>query len=736
MLWLKSLKQISQGQHLFFYFTATLLILPHLLSANSRINSPEAKVLQIQIADSPKIDGQLTESLWKDVPPIGPLTMVEPDEGVSPSEQTTVKCLVSSSALYFGIICHDRSPDKIISFTMRRDAEMRGEDHIKIVLDTFLDGRTGYVFAVNPNGARYDALITREGGGDNSQWDGIWEAAAHRSEIGWSVEIYIPIKTLRFGKGLTKWGFNVERRIQRILETNRWASPNQNYQVTMVSQAGQLAPIPSFQQGRGLTVRPYISGSRAKEKVETSAVGDIDAGLDVLKNFGSNITGLLSINTDFAETEVDARQINLTRFPTFYPEKRTFFLEGSDIYEFGIGLGFHRNRDIIPFFSRRIGLIEEQVVPTDVAVKATGSVGRFNFGVLDALMRPVDDMTPRLNLFAARGYQNIWEESKLGFIVTAGDPLGRSGSWEAGFDFIYKTSTFQKDKNFLFGFWGLANDREDLGNDRTAFGFKVDYPNDLWDASVTFKRIGADFDPSLGFVPWSGIYKANVDLMYKPRPNWSWLRQMFHELFTQAVWDLNGQVQQWRIFTAPINWRLESGDRFEFNIVPQMERIPEEFEITPEVTVKPGKYEWWRYRLEFKSASKRRITTEFTWWFGTFYDGHMDQIQAELGWKPSHHVNISLGGEWNKGRLSGGDVDIQLGQVRFDLFITPNLQILTFLQYDNLTQSLGLNTRLRYTYRSLLDIFIVYNRNWLETRGTLIPELNQFIIKIQYSWRS
>ncbi|MFC2164083.1 carbohydrate binding family 9 domain-containing protein [Acidobacteriota bacterium] len=678
----------------------------------------------------------MTESTWSQAISIGPLTMVEPEEGVPPSEQTTVKCLVSRGALYFGIICDDRSPDKIISFTLRRDAEMRGEDHIKIVLDTFLDGRTGYVFAVNPNGARYDALVTREGGGENSQWDGIWEAAAHRSESGWSVEIYIPIKTLRFGKSLTQWGFNVERRIQRLLETDRWASPNRNYHVTMVSQAGHLAPIPNFQRGRGLTVRPYISGSRTKEEVDTSAVGKVDAGLDVLKNFGSNVTGLLSVNTDFAETEVDTRQINLTRFPTFYPEKRTFFLEGSDTYEFGIGMGFHHQRDILPFFSRNIGLVEEQVIPIDVAVKATGSAGRFNFGVLNALMRSVDDLTPRVNLFAARGYQNIWGESKLGFIVTAGDPLGRSNSWEAGVDFIYKTSSFQGDKNFLFGFWGLANDREDLGNDRTAFGFKVDYPNDLWDISATFKRIGSDFDPSLGFVPWAGIYKANLDFMFKPRPNWAWVRQMYHELFTQAVWDLNGEVQQWRIFTAPINWRFESGDRFEFNIVPQMERIPEEFEITPEVTVKPGKYDWWRYRLEFHSASKRRITTKLTWWFGTFYDGHMDQIQAELGWKPSHHVNISLEGEWNKGRLSGGDVDIQLGQVRLDLFLTPNLQFLSFIQYDNLTQSVGLNTRLRYTYRSLLDIFIVYNRNWLETHGTLIPELNQFIIKIQYSWRN
>ncbi|MBN1221799.1 MAG: carbohydrate binding family 9 domain-containing protein, partial [Candidatus Aminicenantes bacterium] len=690
------------------------------------------------------IDGRLLEPLWQRAEPVGPLTMVEPDEGAPASEQTEVRVVAKVDALYFGIICHDRSPEKIVSHTMKRDAYMRGQDHIKIVLDPFMNGRTGYIFAVNPDGARYDALVEREGGGENEQWDGIWEAAAHRSEAGWSVEICIPVKTLRFGPGLSRWGFNVERRIERLLETDRWAAPNRNFRVTNISQAGKLVSIPTFRQGRGLTIRPYTLGSRTHDEVDTTASNDIEAGLDILKNFGSNVTGLLSVNTDFAETEADTRQVNLTRFPLFFPEKRTFFLEGSDIFDFGLGLGTGHQRDIIPFFSRRIGLIEtddeedegNQIVPLAIAGKATGSIDRFSFGILNSLVEPVEGLSPRTNLFAARGYQGLWEESKIGFLVTAGDPLGRNNSWQAGIDFVYKTSTFQGNKNFLFGIWGLVNNREDLGKDKTAIGMKIDFPNDLWDVSLAFKRIGADYDPSMGFVPWQGIYKVNFDLTFKPRPDWFWLRLMRHEFFTHFVWDLSGRIQQWRVFIAPVNWQLESGDRFEFNIVPNMERIPEEFEITPEVIVKTGKYNWWRYRLEFHSASKRSITTKFTWWFGTLYDGSMNQYQAELGWRPSHHMNISFEGEWNKGRLSAGGVDIRLGRARFDMFVSPNLQILTYLQYDSLTKELGLNTRLRYTYRSLLDIFLVYNRNWLETSGTLRPEINQFFIKIQYSWRS
>jgi len=734
MLFLKSGKQTGL-RRLLCYLVAILLFLPGSLPAKNGTTSSKAEVFQIPSNQPPKIDGRLTEPLWEQASPIGPLTMVEPKEGTLPSEQTEIRVAVTHGAIYFGIMCYDRYPDKVVSYTMQRDAQLRGEDHVKIVLDTFLNGTTGYIFAINPSGARYDALIEKERGGENPQWDGIWEAAARRSEDGWSAEIYIPIKTLRFGIGLKQWGFNVERRIQRLLETDRWASPNRNFKVTNISQAGQLTSIPTFQQGRGLTVRPYTLGSRTQNTPEESVSTDFQPGLDVLKNFGGNITGLLSVNTDFAETEVDTRRINLTRFPLFFPEKRTFFLEGSDIFTFGLGMGSFHSRDIVPFFSRRVGVVEGQTVPIDVAVKATGNVGRFSFGVLDALMRPVEGLAPRTNLFAARGFQSIWAESKLGFLVTGGDPLGRSNSWQAGIDFIYKTSRFQGNKNFLVGCWALVNNREDLGNDNTAWGFKIDYPNDLWDVSLAFKQIGADFDPSLGFVPWRGIYKMNFDVMYKPRPKWPWLRQMFNEFFTQAVWDLRGEILQWRIFTAPINWRLESGDRVEFNIVPYMERLPESFEIAPDVNIAAGKYNWWRYRLEFQSASKRRVTTKLSWWFGTFYDGKMDQYQAEISWRPSHHLNLALEGEQDKGSLPSGDVDIQLARARINLFLSPNLQILSFLQYDNLTKSLGMNIRLRYTYRSLLDIFIVYNRSWLDINNIFLPQLDQLFVKIQYAWR-
>jgi len=700
-----------------------------------RSEPPEAEAQVIPAEESIRLDGILDEAVWEKAYPIGPFRQVDPVENGEPSERTVVRVAATLDAVYFGIVCYDSQADKIASYTMQRDAELRGEDHIKIVLDTFLNGRSGYVFAVNPNGARTDGLVARDGEGEDNDWDGIWEAAVRRFDEGWSAEIYIPVKTIRFQKGLNRWGFNVERRIERLQETDRWASYSRNFKVTHVSQGGILNDIPDFQQGMGLTVRPYAMGSRTQESPGSPVGYDFRPGLDLLKNFGGNVTGLLSVNTDFAETEVDTRRINLTRFPLFFPEKRTFFLEGSDIFNFGLGMGFHQDRDVIPFFSRRIGLTEGEAVPLDLSVKATGSLGRFNFGILDSLTRPVDALAPRTNLFAFRANQNLWAESRAGLLVTAGDPLGRSNSWLVGGDFVYKTSKFGGNKNLLLGVWGVATNREGLGSDRTAMGIAMDFPNDLWDISFNAKRIGADFDPSLGFVPWKGIYKSNLNFMFMPRPEWDWLRMMRYEVFTQVVTDLQGRVYQWRIFTAPLNWSLESGDRIEFNIVPYMERVPEPFDLTDNVSIAEGKYHWTRYRLEFQSSSKRKILGQFSWWFGSFYDGRMDQYQVELSWRPSHRLNFSLEGEKNKGYVSSGPTDILLFQSRVNVFFSPNFQILSYLQYDNQSRSLGMNMRVRWTYRSLVDVFLVYNHNWLETDGRFMRELNQFFVKIQYSWR-
>ena len=693
------------------------------------------------------IDGRLNEGAWAQVDSISNLTQIEPVEGRPPTGRTVVRVLVTSDAIIFGIRADDPDAANITSFARNRDASLTSEDHLRVVLDTYLDGRSGYVFIVNPHGARYDALVANQGEGENAQWDAIWEAATYRDDAGWSVEIRIPVKSLLFKRGLSEWGFNVERRIQRLLETSRWASPDRDVKINVTSRAGLLTEVPAFDLGMGLSVRPSVTGSVGHPAPSTSAVTDFAPSLDVTKRVGGNTLGSLTINTDFAETEVDTRRTNLTRFPLLFPEKRTFFLESSDIFDFGLGLGSSSGSsgDVIPFFSRRVGLLGGREVPLDAGLKIAGREGSTNFGAIVVRTGEVDTLPTESTMGVFRLKQNVLSESSIGMIATFGDPLDRSNSWTAGTDLTYQTSRFQGDKNFLVGVWGLAMDRADVTGRRHALGAKIDYPNDLWDVAFTYKWVGESFDPSLGFVQRPGSQLLTLNITNVPRPKRPILglrvRQMTNEWFNTVAMDLNGRWESYRIFLAPINWRLESGDRYEINVVPTGERLVQPFEIAEGVIIAPGSYHWNRYRLEAQLAAKRRFSGQFTWWFGDFYSGTLDEFIATAAWKPSALLIFEFNATRNVGRLAEGDFTQQVSGVRARVNVSPDLQFNSYMQYDNTSDSFGSNTRVRWTFSPMGELFVVYNHNIRE----MIPaagvpsswrlDSNQLLVKVQYAWR-
>ncbi len=283
------------------------------------------------------IDGRLTESAWDSAEATDAFRQTDPSEGALPTARTIVRVLADTRALVIGVVCDEPDPSGIVSFSVRRDADLNSEDHIRVVLGPFADGRSGYVFAVNPSGSRYDALINPGGESENPEWDGIWEAAATRLPSGWSVEIRIPVQTLAFKRGLHEWQFNAQRRIQRRLETDRWASPARQYHLTQTSRAGLLTELPDFDLGLGLSVRPAVTTGGGIQAPSAPLTRDFQPSLDVTQRAGANVLVSATVNTDFAETEVDTRRTNLTRFPLFFPEKRTFFLESADIFEYGLG---------------------------------------------------------------------------------------------------------------------------------------------------------------------------------------------------------------------------------------------------------------------------------------------------------------------------------------------------------------------------------------------------------------
>jgi len=680
------------------------------------------------LPDDFRMTGAVDDPAWRDAEAIENLTMIEPIEGDVPTGRTIVRVLANRHDLVIGIVCEDPNPDGIVSFSKARDSSFRGEDSVKLVLDTFLDGRSGYVFAVNPEGARYDALISTAER-DNSNWDTIWEAKTARDASGWTAEIKISLRSLSFNGDLREWGFNIERQVQRLQETSRWASPRRDYRLNQMSRAGLLTELPEFGVGIGLSVRPSLVGETGHPELEAASETDGDVSLDVTQKVGSNLVSSLTINTDFAEAEVDTRRTNLTRFPLFFPEQRTFFLEGSDIFQFSSG------REVLPFFSRRIGLFDGEVVPIVVGGKLNGRVGNTNIGVLGVRTDEVEDLVSGTTMGVIRIRQNVLAESSVGMIATVGDPEDRQGAWTAGVDFSYRTSRFQGDKNFVVGGWALAMNRDGLEGDKSAVGFLVDYPNDDWDNYFSYTRIGESFDPSLGFVPRRAVQIFNGGINYRHRPDISWVRWFFYELRPTLVTDLDGKWESYRVFTAPFNWRLESADRFEFNVVPAGERLVEPFEIADGVIIPPGSYHWMRYRLEWAAAPQRPVSGQVSWWFGSFYGGSLDQISLRVMWRPSALFNISLSAERNDGDLPEGKFTQELFGVRLGLNISPDLVFRSFTQYDNDSQSVGTNSSLRWTFTPVADLWVVYNHNLRDLEDRWVRDSNQLLVKIQYAFR-
>ncbi|MEA1877621.1 MAG: DUF5916 domain-containing protein [Bacteroidota bacterium] len=711
-----------------FSFTIFILLFFQFCSAFSQTVTPPT-VSAGFIEQSPKLDGFLNDPAWKTAGVISSFRMVEPNENDEPSFSTQVKLMMDKKNIYLGIICKDPNPEKMVVFSKARDSGLDDEDYVKFVFDTYGDGRGAYIFAINAFGARYDALASNRGESEDQSWDAIWEAKTQLLPDGWSAEIRIPVNSLTFRKGLNTWGFNVERRIQRLLEVDRWTAISRDYQLAQTIHAGHLSNLPDFNLGIGLVAK----GSTIldwKQSAEIPGKVKWDNSLDLTQRITPDITAQLTLNTDFAETEVDTRRTNLTRFSLMFPEKRQFFLEGSDIYDFGFGLG----HSMLAFQSRKIGLVNGQAVPLQVGGKVNGKLGNTQFGGLVARTGMVEDIAPASTMGVVRVKQNILKESNIGMIGMIGDPMGRAGSWTAGVDLTYQNSEFMGDKNFLIGVWGLYTDRIDLEGDRSGVGFKIDYPNDLWDIALTYYRLGESFDPSLGFVPRKGISYYRFGADYMPRPEKWNIRKFIFESSFSLYTDLDNQWESYRIFTAPVHFALESGDRFEFNVIPAGEYLKEPFDIAEGVTIPEGAYHDIRYRLEWEAASKRRISGQATLWFGGFYGGSLHQIELELNWRPFSFLIFEGSFERNIGQLSYGDFTQDLYGVRVQLNMSSNLNFSSFVQYDTESRSFGTNNRFRCTFAPRGDLFIVYNHNMakpIEERFWLYQS-NQLIVKLVY----
>jgi Domain of unknown function (DUF5916)/Carbohydrate family 9 binding domain-like len=694
-----------------------------------------------------EIDGRLDDAIWQTSRVIE-LTQQAPRAGQPTPYVTRVRIAANANNLYFAFECIDPEPGRIATHTMQRDGDITGDDFVSIVLDTYGDRRTGYLFRVNASAARVDGLVA---GAETPSlnWDGIWDARTQRTATGWTAEIAIPARSLNFTPGLAQWGANFERGIPRDRTFLRWTSPTLDSFFYDLSRGGTLNGLSELRQGVGLEISPYAVGRMRATFGDGSRSFQGTPGVDVTYRITPQLAAVFTANTDFAETEVDTRQINTSRFDLFFPERRSFFLEGSNQYQFGLGL----EGQFIPFFSRRIGLFGGEQIPINAGVKLNGRSGKWNIGLIDVSLRDTTLRSgraiPGTNLFASRISYDVTRKFRVGTIVTRGSPDGVRSNTLAGVDGVWRTSEFLTNKNLFVGGWmALSRGDRRVGTDaaasRLGYGFKIDYPNDRWDCFVALNQFGEGLDPSLGFLPRPGVRRYQAQCEFRPRPRkdgpFGFIRQEFMDHRYLRVTNARGQLESHQFYWAPVQLQFETGDRLNLSFAPEYQFTPVDFNISG-VRVPTGEYSYLRWRAEFVTSNHRPFEGAAFFTSGGYYGGRLTQTIAYLQYtQPKGRWQSGLTVYTNFGKLPQGNFVQRLWQWNATYAFSSYVSLTNFLQYDTDSHNLGNNMRLRYTLKPGNDLFVVWNRGWKSASIDrndlgLLPESELVAIKLRWTFR-
>ena len=689
-----------------------------------------------------QIDGILNEPAWRENPNIGDFIQNAPHSGEPPTEATQVWLAYSKDALYIAVRCQDRRPRQIVATEMRRDADLDDNDNIEIVLDTYHDHRNAYYFATNAVGALVDGRIT-ENQDPRMEWDGIWIVRARIDDQGWSAEFEIPFKTIGFSPGMQTWGFNASRRVARLLETSRWASPSLDVQLSHAAKAGEITGLEGLSQGVGLDVKPYgIAGfSRDIETGKgTEATGD--AGVDFFYRVTSNLVSSTTINTDFAETEVDARQVNLTRFELFFPEKRSFFLEDAGVFDFGQSGENHGGSDMLPFFSRRVGLVDEREVPIRIGEKLTGKLGRFDVGFLDVrtgnLKEQGNVLVPATNLAVGRVKANFLSQSYIGAMFTSGDPAGLAHNSLGGADIKLATSNFLKsEKNLSLTLFGSKTRTTGVRGRDSAYGGVISYPNDLISGEYKWMKIEENFNPALGFVPRPGVRISSGRIETAPRPNFWNIRQMQFTVDFSDYYSLRQRASETGQFqVSPLSIEFNGGEELSYEWERSTERLFEPWEIQDGIIVPVGRQVFSSHRVRGSSSRTKPFSIDADFATGSFYSGTRKEFELELTWRKNRHLSTALEMEQNWIRLKEGSFNATVLMYRLDYSFTPFIGLTNFVQYDTDSQNIGLQSRLRWILTPGNEFFIVFNQGWEQDRLDRFESAQtRFRVKFNYTFR-
>ena len=695
------------------------------------------------------LDGKLDETFWSNIIGIEDFLMQEPIEGGKPTEKTVIKIAYDEKFLYIGAVLYDSNPQGIKSFKMRKDSPLNTDDRFMLILDTYLDGRNAYFFEINPKGLMGDGLLSiGQGLSLNKNWDGIWRPWTHIGDFGWSTEIRIPFHTLNFDPKTSTWGINFQRTVRRKNEEILWSGHKRNQGLFRPQNAGILTGLKGISQGLGLEIVDYVKTEGSKVQNEAGNGFNNNAGVDVGVDINYNLTpGLkasVTLNTDFAETEVDDRQINLTRFPIRFPEKRDFFLEGANIYQFAPRSG------VYPYFSRKIGLQSGNPIPILFGGRIIGKIGKVEVAAQQVKTKETSLLNSE-DFSVIRLKQNFWKESSIGVLYTRrhtnkgneiAPPLPDRNT--LGVDLTLNTSTFLKNQNLQFQAFAIfhnPNTLNEINNsiwDRSARGIRINFPNDPWSGSLSYREFGNWYDPAVGFSRRNSFRRIEPRIRFSPLlEKSSVIRELQWEISFENLMSLDWRRLTQNIRLTPLSIRFESGDEISYQIIKNFESLEYDFNILGDnsVIIPTGDYSNWKHQIEFETANHRKIVYEIELNAEGFWSGNRTEYQNNLTLRPFSGMNLSLGYIHSNVKLNEGNFKTNLVRFLGDFDLSPFVSFSSNIQYDDISKRIGMNNRFKYTITPGSDIYFVYNHNWIDDSGKYKTSSMFGASKITYTLR-
>ena len=722
-----------------------------------------------------KIDGRLDEEDWRNAVFQGHFLQREPDIGQDATEKTKVAVLRDDNFLYIGVKCFDSEPSKIIAREMRRDARMENDDHFQIVFDTYRDRRNGFYFEINPNGCRRDASFGDEGQSYNSDWDGIWECGARINEEGWFAEVAIPWKTLRFAEEDTAtWGINFARIIRRKNEQDFWQLVTRDAGrrgMFRLSQAGSLVGLTGMKAGGNLELEPYLLGGAAKDadtEFKSHSIGDfgIDAKIGLTSNMAMNLTW----NTDFAQVEADQERVNLTRFSLYFPEKRDFFLDGAEVFNFGgqsiSGRGGPGN-GIRLFYSRRIGIEEGNQQPITGGVKLVGKTGKYQIGVMNMLTEEIyataedDDeeengedeeengvltLYPANNFTVLRLRRDLLLRSNVGFMFLNKEQVNSDHyNRSMGVDMNFPLTDVFTISGAFAGTFGPEEIEDDEVIDRKtknwAGNAELSYNSDLLDLQLSHLSIEDNFDAEMGYVRRTGIRSTECEIEYTPRPKrWPSIRQFRYRLNGEYLTDFGNRMLESQ-FSASLGISFQNSAYVSLGMRQESEFIDEDWEVRPGYIVPTGTYGGWGPYIWMSSDESKSVVGGLRLSYREYFTGIRLTADPQIALLNFDRFQAEIDVDLNHVEMPEGSFDATTLGCRMYYFFSTKLYLKAYLQWNddrlaNEGDRISLaNLLLRWTYRPGSDIYVVYNDRRLFGVSNGEIANRTLMLKATFFWR-